>query len=329
MISKMHLAGLLVAVTVGIGVLVTAFVWPTVNTAPRNVPIAIAPATAASQVAAALDGEAPPGAIAIHPVADRSAAEAAIRSREVYGAIVVDPSGPVVLKASAASPVIGQLLDQVAAVLTAQAQGVRPGTAVDVVASPSGDPRGAGLSIATIPLTIAGLVLGALLGLAARRPAARIGALAAGAMAVGLLIGGLLHAFGALDGGYLSEAAVIALIVGAIAAVTLGAVSRLGRAGIAPVAVVMILFGVPLSGAMSAPQMLPRFWGAFGQWLPPGAGATGLRSVSFFPEASVAGPLWILVGWLLVGLALVTLPNPRAATAVPIDVSATPAATPW
>jgi hypothetical protein len=302
-----RLAGLVLVIIVGLGILVTAFVWPTVSSSPKNVPIAVAPAAAAGQVSAATAGHAPAGAIDIHPLADRAAAEAAIRSREVYGAIVVDQSGPVVLKAGAASPAIGQLLDQLAAAVTASAQGVQPGVAVDVVPSPPGDPRGAGFSIAIIPLTIAGLVLGAVLGRAFRSRAVRLSGLLLGSLVGGLMIAWLLSLLGALDGSYLPEVAVIAITIGAVAAVTLAALGVANPAGIAPVAAVMVLLGIPLSGAMSAPELLPTFWGGLGQWLPPGAGINLLRTVSFFPNAGGAEPAWILMGWLLLGVVGVVL----------------------
>jgi len=67
----------------------------------------------------------------------------------------------------------------------------------------------------------------------------------------------------------------------------------------------MVLLGNPLSGAASAPELLPQPWGAIGQVLPPGAGVTLLRSTSFFDGAAATGPLWILLGWFVAGCALI------------------------
>jgi hypothetical protein len=309
--SWIRLAGLLVVVNLGLAVLITAFVWPTVSSAPKDVPIAVAPSAAATQVSAMLAGHGPAGAVEVVPVTDHAAAEQAIRSRDVYGAIVVGPSGPVVLKASAASGAVGQLLDQLAAAMSAQAQGVPLGAAVDVVPSPTGDPHGAGFAISTIPLTIAGLVLGAAIAFSVPRRGIRLVGLIVGAVVAGVVVAWLLHILGVLDGSYPVEALAIAATIGSVAAVTVGAVAVGGRPGIAPVAAVMVLLGVPLSGAMSAPEFLPTFWGGLGQWLPPGAGANLVRTVAFFPDASAAGSAWILVGWLLVGVAAVALSRLR------------------
>jgi hypothetical protein len=54
----------------------------------------------------------------------------------------------------------------------------------------------------------------------------------------------------------------------------------------------------------SAPEMLPQPWGVVGQFLPPGAGGTLLRSVAFFDGAGAAVPGWVLAAWAGVGLVL-------------------------
>jgi hypothetical protein len=68
-----------------------------------------------------------------------------------------------------------------------------------------------------------------------------------------------------------------------------------------------MLFGNPFSGASSAPQMLPEPVGTIGQWLPPGAGTTLLRSVSFFDGAAATGPALTLTWWAVLGLGAVLL----------------------
>lgn len=82
----------------------------------------------------------------------------------------------------------------------------------------------------------------------------------------------------------------------------------LGLPGLGLTALVMVVLGNPLSGGSSAPQMLPAGWGAFGQWLPPGAGITALRGVAFFDGAGSGMAFAVLGGWLLLGLVLTLLP---------------------
>jgi hypothetical protein len=69
----------------------------------------------------------------------------------------------------------------------------------------------------------------------------------------------------------------------------------------------VMLLGNPFSGAASAPQMLPEPAGAIGQWMPPGAGTTLLRSVSYFDGAAATGPALTLTWWVAVGLGAVLL----------------------
>ncbi|NUR98027.1 MAG: hypothetical protein HOV67_22580, partial [Kribbellaceae bacterium] len=54
----------------------------------------------------------------------------------------------------------------------------------------------------------------------------------------------------------------------------------------------------------SAPEMLPNGWGTLGQFLPPGAAGTALRSVSFFDGNGAGRPLVVLGCWLLAGVLL-------------------------
>jgi hypothetical protein len=75
--------------------------------------------------------------------------------------------------------------------------------------------------------------------------------------------------------------------------------------------------------------MLPQPWGEIGQFLPPGAGVSLVRSVAFFDGAGARMPLVVLTVWLLAGLALVvagarrspfadngSVPEPRDESAV-------------
>mgnify|MGYP001377036679 CR=1 FL=1 len=101
-----------VGVALGAAVLqllmILAFSWPAVRSAPHDVPI-VAAGPQAVAVAQRLERERP-GAFEVTAVADEAAARAALTGREAYGAIVTTPTGPRVLVASAASPVVAQQL---------------------------------------------------------------------------------------------------------------------------------------------------------------------------------------------------------------------------
>jgi hypothetical protein len=71
----------------------------------------------------------------------------------------------------------------------------------------------------------------------------------------------------------------------------------LDAGGVVLAALAVFLLGNPLSGLTSAPELLPQPWGAVGQFLPPGAGGTLLRSVAFFDGAGAAAAGWVLGAW--------------------------------
>jgi hypothetical protein len=68
----------------------------------------------------------------------------------------------------------------------------------------------------------------------------------------------------------------------------------------------MIFIGNPFSGVTSAPELLPAPVGTIGQWLPPGAGASLLRSTAYFGGHGAAGHLTVLLVWIVLGLAAIT-----------------------
>jgi hypothetical protein len=304
------------AVALLLTVVLTAFAWPAVRSAPQDLPLAVAgPAAAAAQVGAALD-TASPGAFDVRPVEDEAAARAAIDEREVYGAVVVDPAGPRLLVASAASATVANTLRQVAAGL-----GAATGTPVaveDVVPAPETDPRGAGLAAAALPLALGGIVTAALTSRlvrgGTRRAAVALAAAAAGGMVTATVLGSWL---GSVEGSWWTTAGVVALGIAATALVLLGLHEVLGVPGLALGSATTVLLGNPLSGLASAPELLPGAWGTVGQWLPPGATGTLLRATSWFDGAGAASALLALVIWCLAGLALLGIGAARAGRSRP------------
>ena len=301
---------------VGLAALLTlvlvAFVWPAANIAPRDLPVGLAaPDRIAGQIEQGLSTGAE-GALEITRVVDRAEAERMIRDREIYGAIVVDDSGASVLTASAASPVVAQLLGQLANSL-GQAFGQQP-QIVDVVPLPPDDPRGAGLASVALPLVMGGLAAAALLTQVLPGTVARLVGVLSLAIVAGLAMAAVLQFWlGSLEGSYWANAGVLALAIAASATVLLGLERLLGYAGLGLGAAVLLLLGIPLSGLTSAPELLPGRWGELGQLLPPGAAGTALRSVAFFDGAGAGQALVVLLSWLGVGIVLALLPGRRRA----------------
>ncbi|WP_405578706.1 ABC transporter permease [Streptomyces sp. NBC_01092] len=282
-----------------------AFAWPAARTAPRDLPLGVAgPTAAAAQVEQQLSRH--EGAFDIHRYADEAAARDAIEDRTVYGAVVVTPQGPELLTASAASPAVAQLLQQ-AVGQQAAAEGTQVKT-VDVVPAPANDPRGAALNSSVLPLALAGMAAGAAVTLLGLRGIRAVGALVGVAALIGLVAASIAHSWlGVLSGDWWAEAGVLGLTTLAVSAAVAGLAALVGTAGVGIMAATIMLIGNPFSGAASAPQMLPEPAGAIGQWLPPGAGTTLLRSVSFFDGAAATGPALTLAWWAALGLGAVLL----------------------
>ncbi|MFF0728773.1 ABC transporter permease [Streptomyces sp. NPDC004134] len=279
-----------------------AFVWPSARLAPRDLPLGVAgPAQATAPLKAQLTGR--EGAFEVHEYADAAAARTAIEEREVYGAVVASPGGPELLVATAAGPSVAQMLTETV--------GQRAGRLVptdDVVPLPPADPRGSALSSSVLPLALAGLLIGGLVTVLGLRGGRGVLAAAGAAAATGLVAAALADSWlGALAGDWWAEAGALGLTVLAGAAAVAGLASVLGRAGMGLGSLLVMLLGNPFSGVTSAPELLPEPVGALGQWLPPGAGGSLIRSVAYFDGNAAAGPLAVLAGWSLAGLTLLAL----------------------
>ncbi|GGS98023.1 ABC transporter permease [Streptomyces chromofuscus] len=295
LIAVVVLAPLLVALALW------AFAWPAARTAPRDLPLGVAgPAAATAQVERGLAQH--QGAFEIHRYPDEAAAREAVEDRSVYGAIVVTERGPELLTASAGSPLVAQLLRQ-----AASAGGAEP-RAEDVVAAPESDPRGAALGASVLPLALAGIAAGSAVFTIGLSGVRAVIALVVTSGLVGVTVAAIAHSWlEVLTGDWWAEAAALGLSTLAVSAAVAGLAALMGKAGVGIVAGVLMLLGNPFSGAGSAPQMLPEPAGAIGQWLPPGAGTTLLRSVSYFDGAAALGPALTLTWWAALGLGAVLL----------------------
>jgi hypothetical protein len=294
--------GLLVAIVVVAiqALLVPLFAGPAAHLGPRDLPIAVAGPPPATQAVADRLAAEHPGAFQIDQVSGVAALDDAIRDRSVYGGIVVTPTGAEVHVASAAGPAVSTLLGQAAAGLEAPVR--------DVVPVHSGDPRGTGFGAGFLPLALTALLAGLLIFLGVRGRGARLTALLTFGVLAGL--GGtavLQYWLDVLPGGYLANAAALGLFGMAVAATMTGLGAVLDKAGLALGAVTVFLVGNALSAVSSAPELLPQPWGAVGQWLPIGSGATLLRSVAYFDGHGGATAALILATYAVVGLALVAV----------------------
>ncbi|WP_394552880.1 ABC transporter permease [Agromyces sp. MMS24-JH15] len=324
-----RVVGLALGLAALVAVVVLAFAWPSVTAEPHDLPIAIVGSDeAVAAVSDAVD-EAQPGAIELQQVDDRDAAVDAIEARTAYGAIVLGQESEV-LTSTASSTVVAQLLNGIAGTLEEQvnAQAAAAAAAAgaptapphidvpvtDVVPLADSDPRGTGLTAAMFPLVMGGMIGGIAISIAVIGALRRVLAVAIYSATGGLVLTGILAGwFGALQGDFWLEASAIALALAAIAAPITGFVALIGRAGIAVGPVVMLLFANPISAAAMPKEFLPAPWGDVGQWFPPGAAATLIRELSYFPAADTTFQWLVLAGWAVGGALLSVVGHFRTA----------------
>lgn len=296
--------GLVLVLTAAIATIFVAFSLPAVTSAPHDVPVGLAgPAPAVEGVQQAL-AAAQPGAFRTTTYRDADALREAVLDRAVDGGFALSPDGATVLVASGAGPVVAQLLTGVSGQLAAQSG--MPVTTQDVVPLPEGDPRGAGLAAAALPITLGAMLPAiALVRALPRRSWLRVAAASAYSLTAGTALAVVLDAwYGSTSGAFWPVALGLSLGIAAISLTLLGLEQLAGTPGLAVGAALVMLVGNPLSGMTSAPELLTPPWGAVGQLLPPGASGTLLRSTAYFDGAGAVGPVTVLAAWITFGLLL-------------------------
>lgn len=306
-------AGIVLALTVVLAVLALALALPAVKSQPHDVPIGIAgPQAAGGQAARMLEQNAP-GAFQITYYPGAAALRDAISNRTVYGGIAFGAGQPTLITATGGSPAIAQLLTQVGSAI-AQRNGI-PLNTEDLAPPSAGDPRGAGLAAAALPITLASILPAIALVLVLRRQVwLRFAAAITFAGLMGVTAAVLLrYPLGSTDQNFWGVAGGLTLGIAAALLFVLGLGSLFGRAGLAIGAGLAVLVGNPLSGLTSAPEMLPAGWGTLGQLLPQGATATLLRSTAYFGGGGATSAILVLSCWAVAGTTLIAIAAVRRA----------------
>ncbi|QPK79086.1 hypothetical protein G7Y31_11445 [Corynebacterium lizhenjunii] len=328
------------AVAVGLGaplavaLFVLAFMWPMATQTPKDVPLAIVGnAQQVEQVTAAFEST-KPGLFDITTVDTREGAITLIEQREVSGAVVLGPS-PELLTAPAAGTAHNAIISNLRAPLQEMAAkaaaampvpaGARPAdaqpantqpantqpagaptvTVTEVAPLSASDASGMVLNMSVIPIAMGGIIGAALTSFALRSNAQRLVALLVYTPLAGALVTGLVGgAFDLLPGSFWSVAGVYALGIGAVSCLVVGLRSLIGKAGFALGALFVMLLSNPLAGTLAPKEFIAGGWGYVGQYLPIGAAVDLLRSVNYFPQASIAHNVWTLAGYVFAGLLL-------------------------
>ncbi|MBD0741115.1 hypothetical protein [Streptomyces sp. CBMA152] len=307
---------LVVGLTALLVAMLTAFALPAINSGPHKVPIAVVgPDAAAEKIAGQLE-KAKPGGFRIRTLPDAEAARERIDDRDIYGAVVVGATPgakPEVLIATTASPTIATTLRTLARALDPAT--AESGVVVRDLHPPmADDPNAIGLSAGALPLVLGGYLAAAAIVTLLREPAQRAATAFGFSIAGGFALTALLqYGFGVTNGNYALTSLAVTFSTAATCWTIMGLQAVLGGAGLGLGAAMMIFLGNPLSGLAGGPEWLPTPWGTFGQFLPPGAGGTLLRSTAFFDGSGSMRALIVLSCWLLGGLALFVLGSRREA----------------
>ncbi|QUW85447.1 DUF3533 domain-containing protein (plasmid) [Streptomyces mirabilis] len=279
---------------------------------PNRIPIAVAaPASVAQQAVGALNAldSRPLNARAVR---DEASARRLIRQRTVDAALVINPTGTTdtLLVASAGGPAVSQAVTAVAEKTEAAQQ--RQVKVTDILPPAPNDSRSLSSFYLVIGWMVGGYLAAAILGIAGgARPAnlhrttIRLGALAVYAAVSGL--GGALIAdplLDALPGHFAALWGIGALVVFASAAATMALQVLFGIAGIGVAILFFVVLGNPSAGGPYPGPLLPAFWRAIGQALPPGAGTTAVRNTMYFSGNATAGALLTLAAYAAAGIAV-------------------------
>jgi hypothetical protein len=273
---------------------------------PRDLPIAAVGGVAAAQ---ALEAQAP-GQLSVRAAPDRAAALQAIAGRDVYGAVVLDQSAVrELMVAPAANNGVANFLRQALGAPTAA------GTprVTNVKPLPEDDATGVDIALLLQVLLIGGSI--AVVGIGRlvprmqgdpRRGVLPVTFLVAYALLFGLALTLISAAFGVgTDASFFDRFLAMALISGGVAASSAALVALIGPAGSAVAGVLYFILGAQISGAGTAREFFPSFWNTLGHYLPGGGGATLLRNVFYFPDASNSEAITTLAIYAGVGLIVV------------------------
>ncbi|MGV2918546.1 ABC transporter permease [Streptomyces alfalfae] len=281
---------------------------------PKDVAFGVvAPGEAAEQTVRRLR-ELPGEPLDPRRVKDEATARHKIMSREIDGALVVDPRGATdtLLVASGAGTALSRTLTTL--VTEVDADQKRTVKSVDVAPASGQDFNGLSSFYLVVGWCVGGYLCASILAISAGSRAANVprAVIRLGTMALYSVIGGLGGAviigpiLGALPGSVLGLWGLGALVIFGVGAITLALQALTGIMGIGLAVLLIVIGGNPSAGGAFPLPMLPPFWKAIGPWLPPGAGTWVARSLAYFEGNAITWPLLVLAGWALLG-AVVTL----------------------
>src|ERR1700682_6298836 len=240
---------------------------------PHDIPVGlVGPAPVLQQMSAGF-ATAVPGAFRFTSYGSEADARSALDSRAVDGVLVLGgPSPSLIVAGAAGDSSIGVITAAFTNALKAQGMTV---TVETVHPFSSGDAHG---------LILFFVVVAVLAGITGMATAAWIA--------------------GDYGSGFWLAVGLAALGSAAIGAVVAGLGRLLGPAGIGLTGLFVVLLGLVTSGGPVGSQLLPDFYRTLAPWMPAGPLYSAMRGALYFDGAAIGGPVAVLSGWLVAGVAL-------------------------
>lgn len=296
---------------------VVLYLLPTHHPRPNGLEVGVVgPAAQAQQLRGTLGAQDP--GLSIRRYASVASATRAIRERRIYGAFDLEGS-KAVLTAPAASYQVAQLLQQ-----AGMAQQI---TRVQVIVPlPEGDSQGTALSNLVLPVLITAMLVALLASqlIPELRTWDRIVFTGLIALCAGFGAIGFAKSIDALNGNIFALSGWLILGIMAMTLCSMAFLRLIGPPGLFVAFALFLLLGNPGSGLTSAPGLLPGPWSIFGDFLPPAALGSALRHTAYFDAHRTAGPLCVLLGWLLAGVLLNLWADVRTRHQTPAEATLAP-----
>ncbi|MGY1770469.1 hypothetical protein [Blastococcus sp. SYSU D00813] len=296
----------LVAVAVG-ALLIAVYLAAFPAAEPHGLPVGVVGADPqVAEVQRALDRDRP-GALALERLDDAAAAERAVASGDVYGALVLGGPAPQLLVAGAhGQPVTQDLSDTLGPVV----QQAGPLTVTDVAPLAAGDERGRAIDHTAFGVVLGGFLFGITSYQAAPKQRLRLRLLsallfAAAAGVVGATLA--VTASDALPAGWWTVAGLVALLALASGAASALALRLLGAAGTFVATAVLLTIGAATSTGSYPAEYLPGWLEPLAHVLPPGVAVGALRGAAYLSGHGVGSGVVVLALWSVVPFAVIAV----------------------
>ncbi|MEU3369933.1 hypothetical protein ABZ734_05455 [Streptomyces sp. NPDC006660] len=264
----------------------------------------------------------------VRTLPDRATAVDQLKSRDITGAYVLDAKAPELIVASAGSDMSATAVEKIFTPV-ATAQGA-PLKITDVVPPVSGDPTGSGLFFLLIAVSIGSYASVAVLGAAGAGLTLRTRAgLVAGVSFVVSLIGAAFAGplFHLVDHGLWGVWAMAWLYSAGILFLGVGLHTFLKRWTTLAVMVLFVMLNFTSSGGLFRPELQNGFFGGLHAFWNGAGLLEGIRDLVYFGGHGLARDVWVLIAWLVLGLAMMTISGDverRRTPAVEVTRSETP-----